>query len=479
MFQKITIMCIVVFSLLAGVTPQGCFADAVEVLEQANTYRNTGWRQQAQQSYETVVTDYPGSSYALKAQGELVILDISEKQDSQIQAAIDSMIANYSEHSDLPAVLCNIAASYGWLEKFDKATSLYQQVIQQWPASSAVAKAELGIARINIVSLIKNGDYTAAAAETDKMLEDFSGQEYLPAALYQIARAYQWSREYELAKSVHQEIIQRFPASSEAERARLDAARIKALALIKAGEYAAAETETSKLMEEFSGQLSLAVVVYSIASEYEGKGKYEKAASLHQQIIQQWPDHSYVEKARFDFSRTTVLSVIQAGDYTSAATRLDKFTTEFGQNRDFTKAMFTISEQYYNQSWIEKSRGRDGQAGDCFLNVVTIWETMIKELPASTARPDSCCWTGDSYRQLGEYEKSIECFQKVISDHPDYKFIWHALLTIGRNYESLAEKGVVSESEAEAKIGAAYQQILDSYPDCPAAAYAQSWMNNK
>ena len=41
------------------------------------------------------------------------------------------------------------------------------------------------------------------------------------------------------------------------------------------------------------------------------------------------------------------------------------------------------------------------------------------------------------------------------------------------------ESGLISKSEAEAKIGAAYQQLLDSYPDCPAAAYAQSWMNNK
>jgi len=53
-----------------------------------------------------------------------------------------------------------------------------------------VAKAELGISRINIVSLIKNGDYSAAEAEISKMLQDFSGHPYLPAALCAIAITY-------------------------------------------------------------------------------------------------------------------------------------------------------------------------------------------------------------------------------------------------------------------------------------------------
>ena len=469
--------------LFFGLSGQ-CFADAAALLEEAKNYLHTGWRQQAQQTYKTIVTDYPGSSYALKAQSELILMDIPNKEDGQIQAAIDSLIADYSGHSDLPDVLCNIAASFGWSDKFDQSTSLYQQVIQQWPASSAVAKAQLGISRINIVSLIQAGDYSAAQAgdysaaeaQTGQMLQDFSGHPYLPAALYQIAKTYQWWREFKRAESINQEIMRSFPDSHEAELARRDAATVKALSLIKSGDYSAAESEIAKLLQQFSGHPGLPVVVQSIASEYEAQAKYQKAAGLHQQIIQQWPDHSYVERAEFDFSKTTVLSVIQSGEYASAEAKLGKFAGDFGGHKLFTKAMFVVGEQYYQQGRVKERQGEDGEARDCFQRVVTVWETWLNKLPGSAVSPSSCCWTGDSYQKLGEYEKSTECFQKVVSAHPDYQFAWHAIFSIGRNYESLEESGLISKSEAEPRIKAAYQQVLENYPDCPPAEKAQAWL---
>ena len=358
MVRKALLTGMVFAGLLFFGLPRRCFADAAALFEQANTYKNTGWHQQAQQLYNTIVQQYPGSDSALKAQGEVICLDIPEQQDSQTQAAISTLISDYSDEPNLPGVLCNIAAGFGWAGKFDESSSLYQQVIQQYPNSSAVSKAQLGISRTNIVSLIKSGDYSAAEAEISKMLTDFTGQEYLPAALYHIARGYQWSREYELAKNIHQQIIQLYPDSSEAERARLDAARIKALALVKAGEYTAAEAETSQLLQEFSGHSGLAVVVHRLASEYERKGKYEKAASLHQQIMQRWPDNARADRARFDFSKTTVLSLIQSGEYAAAEVKLGKFTADFGGHRLFIKAMVPIGEQYYDQGCVKDTRAK-------------------------------------------------------------------------------------------------------------------------
>jgi len=473
MIKKILITSLALFGLLLF-EAKVCFADAAGLLEQAKKYVNTGWRQQAQQIYGTIVTDYPGSSYALEAQSELVVLDIPKKENSQIQAAIDSLTANYAGNPDLPGVLCNIAASYGWSSKYEEAIGLYQQVIQQYPASSAVRKAELGISRTNIVSVIKSGDYTVAEAEISKMLQDFSGHPYLPAALYQIARRYQWSREYELAKNVHQEIIQRFPDSSEAERARLDAARIKALSLIKSDDYAAAETETSKLMQEFSGHLSLAVVVHSLASEYERRGKYEKAAGLHQQIIQQWPDNSYVARAQFDFSKTTVLSLIQSGNYITAATKLDKFTADFGGHRLFAEAMFVVGEQYYQQACAKEG---ESQAKQFYRKAITAWDRVTGQSQSYEFTPMAWYFSGQCWRRLGDYEKGIECYEKVVADWPAYQYASDSQFTIGRIYQKLAKKGIVPKAESEVKIKAAFQQLVEKYPDCRMAGYAQDWLN--
>jgi len=629
---SLTSVLLLVFLLFA--TQGRCFADAAELFEQAGIFTDNGYRQQAEELYKRIVTDYPGTNYALKAQGELIGLSMPTKEGAQIQADIDGLIANYSGYADLPAVLCDIAASYGWSVEFERANGLYQQVIQQYPGSSAARKAELGISRINAVSLIGAGDYTAAAVKVNKMLTDFSGHPYLPAALYHIAKKYEWSRKYAEARSTYQQIIQQYSDSAQAKAANLDVAKIDILLLLKAGDFDTAGAKVDKLLEDSSGNLGLAEVLRKIAREYEVQLRYTEAGNTHQQIIQRYPDSpqgglsrldlprtkvlsliesgdytaasaefarlvqdnsgnpelpsaiyaiakkydrllnyeqakitysqvieqyptsSVVNDAQWGFSKTNVLSLIKSGDSAAAASAFDKLVQDFSGHSELPAALCDIAREYewsyeygqaknayqriiqqypgsaqmdkarlgfpranilsliearqeaaaqtavdsliadfnghpelpatviltglrcYNRaSQLEKDNLFD-QSRYYFRKVVEIWQTITQRFAASVITPESCCWAGDSYRKLGEYGKSTECFQRVVDNHAGYKHIWHALFTMGLNYESLKEAGAISQSQADLKIKAAYQQVLENYPGCPAAEYVQSWMAN-
>jgi len=477
MFQRITVMCIVVFSLLACVTPQGCFADAVEVLEQAKAYKNSGNQQLAQQTYNTVAASYPGSGYALTAKSEITIMSISAKTDSQVQAEINSLKAEFSGNANLPAALCNIAAGYAWAGKYQQGADLYQQIIQDYPASGDVAKAQVGSSRINALSSIKSGDYATAAAEVANLINNYSGSEYLPETLYHIARRYQWSRQYEQATSIHQEIIQRFPDSSEADRARLDVGRIKVLSLIKSGDCAAAEAETNKLLQELSAHPGLPVVLHSIAREYERKAKYTEAAALHQQVIQQYPDNARAERARFDFAKTSVLLLIQAGSYTTAAAELDKFSTDFGHHPLFTRAMVPIGEQYYEQGCLKESQGEQSLANELYQKAIAAWGHVRQQSQSYEFSPAAWYFSAHCYRKLTNYEKVIECCEKTLADWPNYQYAGEAQYLIGFSFEKLAQAGIIPQAEAEPKIKSAYQQLVENYPECEPASYAQDWLN--
>lgn len=75
--------------ILAGLVFSGakmCFADAAELLEQAKTYANNGYWPTAKQIYRAIVTDYPATDYALRAEGELICMSTREKTNEQIQA---------------------------------------------------------------------------------------------------------------------------------------------------------------------------------------------------------------------------------------------------------------------------------------------------------------------------------------------------------------------------------------------------------
>ena len=260
----------------------------------------------------------------------------------------------------------------------------------------------------------------------------------------------------------------------EAERARLDAARIKALALIKSGDDA--EAEINQLLQEFSGHSGLAVVIHSLASEYERQGKYEKARNLHQQIIQQWPENARADRARFDFSKTTVLSLIHSGEYAAAEAKLAKFTADFGGHSLFTRAMVPIGEQYYIQGCVKEGQGDSSHAEQLYEKAITVLSLVTGQSQSYEFTPVAWYLTGRCYRGLGNYEKGIECCEKVTADWPDHRYAGESQFLVGRSYEKLAKAGAMSRSEAKPKIKAAYQRLVENYPDCEAARYAQRWL---
>ncbi len=120
MSNKFSLITVLLPVFLLWQMPGRCFADAVSLLEQAQSYKNSGNHQLAEQAYNTVAATYPGTDHALTAKSEVTIMSISAKTDSQIQAEVDSLKAEFSALPQLPAVLCNIAAGYAWAGRYQQ-----------------------------------------------------------------------------------------------------------------------------------------------------------------------------------------------------------------------------------------------------------------------------------------------------------------------------------------------------------------------
>jgi len=468
---------IILFGLVFFLLPAECFADAAELLEQAGIFTDNGYRQQAEELYKRIVTDYPGTDYALKAQGELIGLSMSTKEGAQIQADIDGLITNYSGYADLPAVLCDIAASYGWSVEFERANGLYQQVIQQYPGSSAVRKAELGISRINAVSLIGAGDYTAAAVKVNKMLTDFSGHPYLPAALYHIAKKYEWSRKYEQARGTYQQIIQQYSDSAQAKVANLDVAKIDILSFIKVGDFDTARAKVDKLLEDFSGNLGLAEVLRRIAREYEVQVRYTDASNIHQQIIQRCPGSSQAGLSQLDFPRTKVLSLIESGNYTAASTEFAKLVQDNSGNPELPAAIYAVAKKYDRLLNYEQAKGlyrqiteqyptspvvNDAQWGFSKTNVLsliksgdytaagTALDKLVQDFSGHSELPSALCDIARQYGWSYEYERAKDVYQWIIQQYPDSSKAGSVPLDVARiDLLALIKSGNYSAAETE------------------------------
>ena len=93
---------------------------------------------------------------------------------------------------------------------------------------------------------------------------------------------------------------------------------------------------------------------------------------------------------------------------------------------------------------------------------MTTTTARVNVISAQAPRPSGVC-----YIRLGEYEKTVAHFEKVIEKWPDYEYAWSAQHLIGTYVNLLMKSGKIPASEAEPKIEAAWQAMIDNYPQKP------------
>jgi hypothetical protein len=65
----------------------------------------------------------------------------------------------------------------------------------------------------------------------------------------------------------------------------------------------------------------------------------------------------------------------------------------------------------------------------------------------------------------------------VVDEHPGFRTAYNAQFLVGHNYERMKKEGLVSKSQADLNTKAAYEQLLQDYPDCAFARYAKHWLS--
>jgi len=450
----------------------------------ARIYERSREYEKAKVLYQQIIQQYPDDSYAGKAQLAVPRIDvlshIESKNDNAAQTAIDSLITNFSGHSDLPSSLYDIARRYERAKRYEKAKSIYQQVIQQYPDSPSAGRAQLGVKRTNILSLVESGDNSAAQA-IGSLIIDFPGHPDLSEALYDIANRYERAKKYEEAKSIYQQVIQQYPDSSHAGRAQLIIPKINIFSLIESGNYTGAQTALDKLIADFSGHSYLPAVLSEIARRYEKLDKYEEAKSIYQQIIQQYPDGSYAGDAEVKIVKNQILFLIDVGQTEAAQAAIDKLISDFRGYSHLPWALSRVAGWYYRKASLQllENGVLDSQGRDCLQKAVAIYEMVINEFPGS-ATAELYRVAGDCYRKLGEYEKSIEYYRKVVNDYSGYRLVYHAQFFMAKCFEAWRDSGGLPVSQANPQVEQAYKLVVEKYPDCKwadSACAELGWLN--
>lgn len=464
MLKKVLFITLVLFGFT--LMAEKCFADAAAQLEQARIYADSGNFNEAEATYQNIITAYAGTDYALEAQKGLTILYINWYKPAQADAAFKELVADFSGNDGAAEAVYDIAESYGLMYKYEKAEELFQYVLENWTDSEPAVWSRVDLAVLNI-SL---GDDLGVQVHVEKLLTNFPQDGHISGALNEIADAYRRVQKYEKARELYQYALDRQPQVrdaiwSEACLVGLD---------VVLGDDATAQSAIEKLLTEFSEHQDTPAILNDLAFDCVVLKKCEEAQELYQYVIENWPDDNQAIWAQSGLGMASAA----LGNETAVQAAIYRLIADFNGDPNLPEAVSQIAEPYYDEAFRKQSEGLESQARNYFQMAITIAELVKSKVPDFVIEPDTYLWEGACYSELGEYEKSIECYQKVVDDYPGHPMAWHALFMVGRSYEDLKESGVLSKSEADARIKAAYEQLLRDYPDCKAAKYARRWLSS-
>lgn len=449
--------------LLASFLGHKDIAQAVHDI--AYRYRCVNKHQKANELDQYVVATWPDSDHAVLGQMDIAKYYVDQGDETNAEAATAKLLTNYSGHALIARAIHDVAQHYRYTQRYKKANELYQFVIETWPKAEHALWAQADL----IKSYLAQGDDTAGEGAVEKLVANFNDNPLIARAIWDTGQYYRDLKKYENANQLYKHVVENWPKSEHAIWAQADLIK----SYLAQGDDTAAEGAVEKLIADFSWSSYIARAIHDTAWEYRKLANYGRANELDQYVIDRWPEDVQAMWAKMDMAKTD----IALGNYAAADKTVDILITDFREQADLPTAIFMLGEQYYNKAFGCENQGQTAEAKSHFQKAIAIWARIINELAETRyATAQAYDFSATCYQRLGEYEKAIEYYQRVVDNWPDYDYAWNAQFLIGHNYKRLLVGGAVTESEAFTRRKDAYQRVIENYPDCPAAAAARKWL---
>jgi tetratricopeptide (TPR) repeat protein len=234
------------------------------------------------------------------------------------------------------------------------------------------------------------------------------------------------------------------------------------------------EAGIDALFARFSSHKDIASAVYGTARKLNNKNNV-KAEELYQYVVDNHPDHKYVPFAHANIGNIKLWE----GDKAAAQAVFARVQTDFAEHPLLPKAIAIIGDGYYTQALHKACQGLRSEAEWNYGKAIQQFErvvTQFPKIPFTTA--EAHFFAALCHQRLGRYTEALDHYQQVVDDWPEYEDAWKAQFRIAKIYKWSALTGPMGKEEALTKVGAAFERLVEYYPDCPAAECARTWLQH-
>jgi len=165
--------------------------------------------------------------------------------------------------------------------------------------------------------------------------------------LHEIAGAYKKIKDFDKTLELSQYVVDKWPEADYAVWCQMEVAWVN----IHQGNELAVQTAIDKLSADYASDADLPWTLYILAEKYRWQKSYEQAKALYQEIIDEYPQSEWANKASVGISRAEILELLESKSYWPAEQEVKKLIADFSGDAELPGSLRDIAERY---RWVKK-----------------------------------------------------------------------------------------------------------------------------
>jgi outer membrane protein assembly factor BamD (BamD/ComL family) len=439
----------------------------------AQAYSNNKKDEKGNILFQIVASTYPKTLYGTLAQ---MRIDAINKDFDAADVVADYLIAHSRDNAEVEKAIRSLAEYYRTNKEYDRSIHFYTSIIDNYEN----AQDPVSLYREAIYSYIDKKNVKNAHDLIEEMQKTLAGNKELARANFDIANYFLKTGDSANGLKLHKYNVEKYTSSLESLWSQAAIVWFH----VRAGDEENAYIEYSKMLSIYKDEKTLAKEVAQVGDRYLEMDNSEKARSLYQQVLDEWPQSEYVLNARAGLIKAD----IHDGSDSTVMEDINDLITDFNDRRELPSTVFLLGEEYWNQAHEEFKKanhefiGRNSLPNEAMKNKLlkakTVWEKIINQLSDTDIKAQAYKFAAMCLQDLDNRKQAIAYYQAVIDKWPNYKDADYCQFMIGRLYRSLCMLGIVTASERDVKIEEAYRLLVTNYPDSQYAKSAQEWLRS-
>ena len=391
-------------------------------------------------------------------------------------------VAKNQQHELAADAALQQGLAYIQLEQFDKAGSLFPQILQRYPKHEKLQRVTYYAG----LSLARMEKWGPAAIHLRKVADAWPDSEFADQALYEWAWCERKQKKDADAAKLYERFLNKYRESSLVVKVQSELAELN----LKSGEQDMVIERLTKALAAVKEEALQEDLRYQLATAHFSKGDYENSAGMFEELLIKYPDSKLrasmcfqAGESRYKLKETVIalthfaegmkqdnlkpvlaesmlmrLAEMQSStaDHPSAYKSYRNFINRFPESRWKRNAQFGLA-------WSLENSDKPGEA---IRNYAPLLESdKVVDLWTVRARFQ----TGECYFNMQKYEEAVKEFLNVEIQYKKYP-AWQAkgILEIGRVLLAQNKRGDAKER---------FKDVITRYPNEKAAIVARQYLD--